>query len=71
MSEVDEKYLDAVARFRKEFLAAALTAHGGNRSQTARSLGIQRTYLLRLIRDFGLPTKSANGQSGMGGRSGR
>ena len=54
MSEGDEKYYEAVARFKREFLEEALAAHNGNRTHTARTLGLQRTYLLRLIREFGL-----------------
>ncbi len=42
----------AVERFKREFLRDTLAAHGGNRSATARTLGLQRTYLVRLIRDF-------------------
>jgi hypothetical protein len=29
-----------------------LDAHGGNRSHTARTLGLQRSYLVRLIRQY-------------------
>src|SRR5436309_3083892 len=54
MSEGDEKYYEAVARFKREFLEEALAAHNGNRTHTARTLGLQRTYLLRLLREFGL-----------------
>ncbi len=42
----------AVERFKREFLRETLAAHGGNRSATARTLGLERTYLVRLIRDF-------------------
>lgn len=54
MSESGEKYHDAVARFKREFLEAALAAHNGNRTRTSRAIGLQRTYFIRLIRDFGL-----------------
>jgi DNA-binding NtrC family response regulator len=47
-------YQRAVENFKRELLARALTAHGGNRSRTAQTLGLQRTYLLRLIRQLGL-----------------
>jgi hypothetical protein len=30
-----------------------LLAHGGNRTRAARAMRLQRTYLLRLIRQFG------------------
>jgi len=47
-------YQRAVENFKREWLAEALVAHGGNRSRTARTLGLQRTFLLRLIRELGL-----------------
>ena len=56
MSE-SERFHDAVARFKRQLLSRMLRAHGGNRTRTACALGLQRTYLLRLIRDFGLATE--------------
>ena len=47
-------YHDAVRTFKREFLLQMLAAHGGNRTRTAQAIGLQRTYLLRLLRDFGL-----------------
>ena len=41
-----------VDRFKKDLIRATLEAHQGNRTHAARALGLQRTYLLRLIRDF-------------------
>ena len=58
MSNRVETYHEAVSRFRREFLAQALVAHGGNRTRTAQAIGLQRTYLLRLIREFGLKQPS-------------
>jgi DNA-binding NtrC family response regulator len=52
MTEPVKRYHDAVAWFKRELLAQTLAAYGGNRSRAARALGLQRTYLLRLIRDF-------------------
>lgn len=54
MSPAKETYHDAVRAFKKTFLARALQAHNGNRTHTARALGLQRTYLTRLLREFGL-----------------
>lgn len=45
-------YHEAVASFKHELLRHALCAHGGNRTHAARTLGLQRTYLLRLLRVF-------------------
>jgi DNA-binding NtrC family response regulator len=43
-------YRTAVVEFRRELIQKALAAHAGNRTHAARALGIQRTYLVRLIR---------------------
>ncbi|MBI3825637.1 MAG: hypothetical protein HY294_06565 [Candidatus Rokubacteria bacterium] len=47
-------YQQEVESFKRELLTRALLAHGGNRTHAARALGLQRTYLLRLIREFSL-----------------
>jgi DNA-binding NtrC family response regulator len=49
----DLSYRRAVTDFKRQLIAAALQKHGGNRTHAARALGLQRTYLLRLIRDLG------------------
>jgi DNA-binding NtrC family response regulator len=38
----------------RDVIRAALTEHKGNRTRTARTLGIERYYLLRLIKKYGL-----------------
>ena len=45
---------EAMADFRRRFLAAALRRNAGNRSATARELGISRQTLLYHIRNLGL-----------------
>jgi Nif-specific regulatory protein len=52
----DSSYRTAVSDFKRQLIAAALQNHGGNRTHTARALGLQRTYLLRLIRDLRVMT---------------
>ncbi len=42
----------AVEEFKRRLIEAALRQSGGNRTYAARGLGLQRTYLLRLIRDL-------------------
>jgi len=42
----------AVEEFKRRLIEAALRQSGGNRTHAARCLGLQRTYLLRLIRDL-------------------
>ena len=64
VSDAVESYHDAVHRFKREFLSRMLAAHGGNRTWTARAIGLQRTYLLRLIREFGL-NQPSNGKPGI------
>jgi transcriptional regulator with PAS, ATPase and Fis domain len=44
----------AVEEFKRGLLASTLRRTGGNRTQAARHLGLQRTYLARLIRDLGV-----------------
>jgi len=41
-----------VENYKKQLLQTTLEAHHGNRTHAARALGLQRTYLLRLMRDF-------------------
>jgi Nif-specific regulatory protein len=45
---------EAVDAFKRDFLARNLEHTAGNRSLAARNLGIQRTYLSRLIAKYGL-----------------
>ena len=44
----------AVEEFKRGLIASTLRRTTGNRTQAARLLGLQRTYLARLIRDLGL-----------------
>ena len=41
-----------VRGFRRRLLTAALEQAGGNRTYAARALGLQRTYVLRLIQEL-------------------
>ena len=40
--------------FRRELLRETLAESGGNQTEAARRLGLQRTYLARLIKKYGL-----------------
>jgi DNA-binding NtrC family response regulator len=42
----------AVTAFKRRLIERTLTELGGNRTRAARALGLQRTYLLRLMREF-------------------
>ena len=45
-------YHGAVCDFKRRLIEATLQQMRGNRTHTARALGLQRTYLLRLIREL-------------------
>ena len=47
-------YLRLVRQARRDIIKGALLASGGNRSLAAESLGMQRTYLVHLVRDLGI-----------------
>ncbi|MBI2525266.1 MAG: hypothetical protein HYY95_07035 [Candidatus Rokubacteria bacterium] len=49
-----ETWHAAILGFKRGLIAGALRQSGGNRTRAARTLGLQRTYLLRLMRDFGI-----------------
>jgi DNA-binding NtrC family response regulator len=55
-------YHAAVEEFKRGLIASTLRRTGGNRTRAARALGLQRTYLARLIRDLGLADRPAPGQ---------
>lgn len=46
------RFHDAVRDFKRQLIELAIEAHGGNRTRAAASLGLQRTYLLRLIKQL-------------------
>jgi len=45
---------EAVSAFKRRFILDVLSHFDGNRSRTAAALGIERTSLLRLIRDLSI-----------------
>jgi Bacterial regulatory protein, Fis family len=45
---------EAMSAFKRSLVLQALTATGGNRSRAAAALQIERTSLLRLIRELGI-----------------
>jgi Nif-specific regulatory protein len=52
--EVGLSLKEAEDRFKKEFISLNLKYHNGNRSKAAKTMGIQRTYLSRLISKYAL-----------------
>jgi DNA-binding NtrC family response regulator len=57
--ETGRSYHAAVEEFKRGLLASTLRRTGGNRTRAARLLGLQRTYLARLIRDLGVAGRPA------------
>ena len=59
-------YHDAVSEFKRRLIEATLLEARGNRTHAAKTLGLQRTYLLRLIRDLGVaaPPPPPRGRNG-------
>jgi transcriptional regulator with PAS, ATPase and Fis domain len=54
---------EAMSAFKRTFVRAVLAANDGNRSRAAAALKIERTSLLRLIRELGI-TDLPDGQRG-------
>ncbi|GIX06421.1 MAG: Fis family transcriptional regulator [Candidatus Poribacteria bacterium] len=52
--EIPDSLEEAQRIFRREHVRRILQRHGGNRTEAAKALGIQRTYLSRLIRELGI-----------------
>jgi hypothetical protein len=59
-------YHSLLAAFQIEVIKRALAATGGNRTHAARLLGLQRTYLLRLMRDRGIDVPRPQRKGGSG-----
>jgi DNA-binding NtrC family response regulator len=57
--EAVRTYHAAVEEFKRGLIASTLRRTNGNRTRAARLLGLQRTYLARLIRDLGLAAPAA------------
>ena len=53
---------EAIGEFKRGVIVNALREHGGNRTRAARALGVQRTYLMRLMRELAIkdPARSAS-----------
>ena len=67
----------AVSDFKRRLIEETLSHTGGNRTRAARALGLQRTYLLRLMREFQVhipappgPWRRADGGNGSNGANG-
>lgn len=50
-------FRDARAQFEKEYLIKKIHEYGGNISKTAEAIGLERSYLHRKIKSYGIDTK--------------
>ena len=64
----DTRYRAAVVAFKRELIETTLRTHGGNRTHAARSLGIPRTYLVRLIHHLAVMPSPARREQQANGR---
>ena len=53
-SEEDKTLKHAIDSFKKEYLTKMLEKNGWNQTKTAKILGIQRTYVIKLINELGI-----------------
>lgn len=63
-------YHGAVSEFKRRLIEATLHQMRGNRTHAARALGLQRTYLLRLMRELSVaapPPPARRGRPALGG----
>jgi transcriptional regulator with PAS, ATPase and Fis domain len=57
-SEVPAGFHEAVVAYKRQIIREALQRSGGNQSRAANALGLQRTYLSRLIKELEVREKS-------------
>jgi DNA-binding NtrC family response regulator len=57
-ADLSTGFHEAVVAFKRQIIREALHRFGGNQSRTAGALGLQRTYLSRLIKDLQVREKS-------------
>lgn len=60
---------DALHAFKRQLIVEVLAQYDGNRSRAAAALGIERTSLLRLIRELGIRVESRSQRGRPRGRS--
>lgn len=56
---IDPRWSEAIRIFERDLLEQTLERTQGNPTHAARALGLQRTYLLKLIRELGARTAPA------------
>jgi DNA-binding NtrC family response regulator len=50
-------YHDAVSQFKRQLLRDALARANGNQTRASEALGLQRTYLARLLKEYGITSQ--------------
>lgn len=63
-AETSRRFHQVVEEFKRWSLESALSETRGNRTEAAKLLGIQRTYLLKLIREFEISVPLAQPNAG-------
>ena len=53
-SQVEPSYYELVRAYKRALILGAVAAADGNRTRAAAQLGMNRSYLLRLIRELGI-----------------
>lgn len=53
---------DSINMFKRQFIREALNRHGWNHTETAKELGIQRSYLSKLVKDLSINRKGESSQ---------
>jgi DNA-binding NtrC family response regulator len=62
--ESEATWHEQVRAFKRDLLTTALERSCGNRTHAARALGLERTYLLRLVRELGVTVPPPAGRRG-------
>jgi Nif-specific regulatory protein len=57
-SDAPRDFHEAVVAYKRQIIREALHRSGGNQSKAASALGLQRTYLSRLIKELQVSEKS-------------
>jgi|SRR5919108_322748 DNA-binding protein Fis len=55
-------YREAVREFKRTFLVTVLRHHKGNQSKAARTLGVHRNTLARMLEELGMRTEKQRGR---------
>jgi Nif-specific regulatory protein len=60
LDALDAPLKEAMLAFKKRYIGRALARTGGNQTKAAEQLGVQRSFLNRLIKELGIHPKDAD-----------